>query len=77
VQRENWKAIDQVVQLEDADRALLDKVQTRLALSDGEFLQFLDVIGKVAPSAARLRTVRLPKPWHHPKGEPPPSFLAP
>ena len=35
MQRENWKALGQAVQLEDADWALLDKVQTHLALSDG------------------------------------------
>ena len=64
MQRENWKAIEssQVVSLEDADRALLDKVQTRLALSDGEFLHFLVLIGKVAPNPARLAAVSLAKP---------------
>jgi hypothetical protein len=64
MQRENWKAIEssQTVSLEDADRALLDKVQAHLALGDGEFLHFLVVIGKVAPNAARLAAVRLPKP---------------
>ena len=62
MQQENWKAIAQVVRLEDADRALLDNVQTRLALSDGEFLHFLGVIGKIVPTATLLRTVRLPKP---------------
>lgn len=63
MQRENWKAIEnsQAVSLEDADRALLDKVQTRLALSDGEFLHFLILVGKVSTSAARLTTVGLLK----------------
>jgi hypothetical protein len=64
MQQENWKAIEssQAVSLEDADRALLDKVQTRLALSDGEFRHFLVLIGKVAPNAARLAAVRFLKP---------------
>ena len=63
MQRENWKAIEksQVISLDDADRALLDKVQTRLALSDREFLHFLVLIGKVAPNAARMAAVHLPK----------------
>ena len=63
MQRENWKAVEssQSVSLEDTDRALLDKVQMRLALGDGEFLHFLVLLGKVAPNAARLATVRLPK----------------
>ena len=61
MQGENWKAIEssQAVVLEDADRALLDKIQTSLALTDGEFLHFLRLIGKVAPSSARLAGVRL------------------
>lgn len=62
MQRENWEAIrnNQVVSLEDSDRALLDKVQSRLALNDGEFLHFLILIGQVSPCAARLGAVRLP-----------------
>jgi hypothetical protein len=64
MQRENWKAIEsaQVVQLDDADRMLLDTVQTRLALGDGEFLRLMVLIGKVAAGAGRLAGVRLPKP---------------
>jgi hypothetical protein len=61
MQRDNWKAIQdrEAVQLEDSDRVLLDKIQTCLALNDREFLNFLILIGKVAPSAARLGTVHL------------------
>ena len=61
---ENWQAIanSQTITLEDADRSLLDNVQRRLALSDGEFLHFLILIGKISPNAARLGAVRLPKP---------------
>ena len=60
---ENWKAIGQAaVQLEAADRAVLDTVQTCFALSDGEFLHFLAVIGKVAAGAVGLRALHLPKP---------------
>jgi hypothetical protein len=64
MQRENWKAIEssQALSLEDADRALLNKVQTRLALGDWEFLHFLVVVGKVAAGSARLGAVRLAKP---------------
>ncbi len=63
MQRENWKAIEssQAVSLDDLDRALLDKVQSRLALNDAEFVHFLILVGKVSPCAARLGTVRLPK----------------
>jgi hypothetical protein len=63
--RENWKAIEsaQVVQLDDADRMLLDTVQTRLDLSDTEFRHFLVLIGKVAlAGSGRLAGVHLPKP---------------
>jgi hypothetical protein len=61
MQRDNWKAIQdrQAVQLEDSDRVLLDKIQTCLALNDWEFLNFLILIGKIAPSVARLSTVHL------------------
>jgi hypothetical protein len=53
---ENWKAIaaTQAVQLSAADQALLDKVQASLALSDREFLDFMVLIGKIAPGAPRL-----------------------
>lgn len=63
MQRENWKVIasNQVIQLDDADRALLDKVQTRLALGDAEFLHLMIFIGKVAAGPGRLAGVRLPK----------------
>lgn len=63
MQRENWKAIEggQAVSLGDSDRALLDKVQSQLALNDREFLDFLILIGKVSPNAARLAAIRLPK----------------
>ena len=61
---ENWKTIERshAISLQDADRALLDKVQTRLALSDREFQHLLVLIGKVAASTARLASVHLPKP---------------
>ena len=61
MQTENWRAIAGRVQLEDGDRALLDKVQARLALSDAEFLGLLIVIGKLSPAATKLSAVRLPK----------------
>ena len=38
---QNWKAISGVVQLEVADRIVLDKVQICFGLSDGEFLFWL------------------------------------
>jgi hypothetical protein len=59
---ENWKAIvaAQVVQLDDADRWLLDQVQSKLGLNDRDFRHFLVLIGKIAPSAARLNAVHLP-----------------
>jgi hypothetical protein len=62
MQRENWKAIEsaQVVQLDDADRMLLDTVQTRLALGDGEFLRLMVLIGKVAAGAGRLEACGSP-----------------
>ena len=59
---QNWKAISGVVQLEVADRIVLDKVQICFGLSDGEFLHFLTVIGKIAASTTRLHALRLPKP---------------
>jgi len=61
---ENWKAIEksQTIQLEDTDRTLLDKIQNRLALSDRDFLHLLVVIGKVAPTGARLAGVHLALP---------------
>jgi hypothetical protein len=61
MQRENWKAIEgnHAVSLVGADRALLDKVQTRLALGDGEFLHFLVMIDKAAAGSDRLAVVRL------------------
>jgi hypothetical protein len=61
VQPENWKAIErsQAVNLDDADRALLDRVQAHLALSDREFQHFMVLIGKVAPGAARLGGARV------------------
>jgi len=61
MQTEKWKAIGQAVQLGDADRAVLDKIQSHLGLSDTEFLTFLRVVGKVAPTTG-LRTTHLPKP---------------
>ena len=63
--RENWKAIEsaQVVQLDDADRMLLDTVQTRLDSSDTEFRHFLVLVGKIALAGpGRLAGVHLPKP---------------
>ncbi len=64
MQQENWKAIESkhAVQLDNANRTLLDKVQTRLALSDGDFLHFLVLIGKVAAGPVWLAGVQLPKP---------------
>ena len=59
MQKENWAAINKAVQLEEADRAVLDKVQARLGLSDEELRQFMLAIGKVSPAAANLRSVRL------------------
>jgi len=59
---DNWKAIAQFIQLDDAERSLLDKLQTKLTLNDEELLRLMIVIGRVAPSAARLAAVRLPKP---------------
>ena len=58
---ENWTAVQKVVSLEYADLILLDKLQARLGLLDGEFLHFLGLIRKVA-NASFLTTVRLPKP---------------
>jgi hypothetical protein len=61
MQPQHWKDIEkaaertsQPVSLNDSDRALLDKVQSRLALNDSEFLQFLALIGRVSPNTARL-----------------------
>jgi hypothetical protein len=59
MQKENWIAITPAVYLDDVECALLDKVQKRLSLGDQEFLQFMIVIGKVAPAVAHLRNVRL------------------
>jgi hypothetical protein len=59
MEAENWKAVGQAVELEEADRTLLDKVQALLTLSDREFLHLMITIGKVAPSTARLLKVQL------------------
>ncbi len=61
MQKENWTAIAsaEAVQLEDADRILLDRIQERLALNDEEFLQFLIVIGKVSAGSKGLKQMRL------------------
>jgi len=59
MQKENWAAISKAVQLEDADRAVLDKVQVRLALNDEELRQFMLAMGRIAPAVANLRSLRL------------------
>jgi hypothetical protein len=63
MQPQNWKAIEgsQAISLDDADRALFDKVQTSLALTDDEFLHFMRLIGKLAPAASRLAFVPVRK----------------
>jgi hypothetical protein len=62
LQPENWKAIGEVVQLEDRDRAILDEVQLRLGFDDRKFLDFLISLGKLAAATARLGGLLLPKP---------------
>jgi hypothetical protein len=64
MQKENWQAIEKAhaVQLDDTEGRLLDNIQNQLRLNDREFLHFLVLVGKIAPSAARLGSVYLPKP---------------
>jgi hypothetical protein len=59
MQKENWAAISKAVQLEDSDRAVLAKVQARLALNNEELRQFMLAMGKLSPVVAKLRSVRL------------------
>jgi hypothetical protein len=52
---DNWKIIEAsagqgVPVLGEAECALLDKVQERLALTDKDFWRFLIVLGKILPA---------------------------
>lgn len=60
MEKENWNPVEaaQIIQLNDGDRRLLDHVQGQLDLNDSDFRHFLVLIGKIAPSAARLNAVR-------------------
>jgi hypothetical protein len=63
MKKESWDAIAKAkaVQLEKRDQDVLNAVQTRLACTDQEFLDFLSVIGKLSGPgvSARLRSVHL------------------
>ena len=59
MKKENWAAISKAVGLEDADRAVLDKTQASLGLSDEELQEFMLAMGKVVSASAMLRNVRL------------------